>query len=142
MPDLSQRLLTAGMLLFLFGLISGLVIAEMPNSRMGLAAHLEGVMNGTFLLAAGLVWKRMSLTSFQERLAYWLLLYGSFANFVLIQSASVLGTSELTPIAGKGHTGSEIAELLVSAGLASVALTMITAVILMLIGLVRYENQD
>ncbi|GJM10593.1 MAG: hydrogenase [Lysobacteraceae bacterium] len=142
MPNFSQRLLTAGMLLFLLGLFSGLVIAEMPNSRMGLAAHLEGVMNGMFLIAAGLAWKRMSLTTFQEKLVYWLLLYGSYANFALIQSASVLGTSEMTPIAGEGYTGSAMAELLVNTGLVSVALTMITAVILMLVGLVRYRSRD
>jgi hydroxylaminobenzene mutase len=39
------------MLLFLFGLVTGLVEQHFANMRMGLAAHLEGVMNGTFLLA-------------------------------------------------------------------------------------------
>ena len=41
------------MLLFLLGLITGLVVQQLENPRMGLAAHLEGLMNGTFLLALG-----------------------------------------------------------------------------------------
>ena len=37
------------MALFLAGLLTGLVEQEFANPRMGLAAHLEGVMNGAFL---------------------------------------------------------------------------------------------
>ncbi|MEE4246828.1 MAG: hypothetical protein V2I33_15560 [Kangiellaceae bacterium] len=66
----SQRLLVLGMILFLAGLLSGLVIAEMPNSRMGLAAHLEGVMNGVFMVAVGLVWDRLLLSSIQKNLLF------------------------------------------------------------------------
>jgi hydroxylaminobenzene mutase len=40
-----------GMLLFLLGLLTGFVEQRFANVRMGLAAHLEGVMNGTFLVA-------------------------------------------------------------------------------------------
>jgi hydroxylaminobenzene mutase len=43
-----------GMFLFLLGLITGLVEQRFTNIRMGLSAHLEGVMNGmlTTLLGA------------------------------------------------------------------------------------------
>lgn len=140
MSDTTQKLLISGMVLFLLGLLSGLIVAEMPNARMGLAAHLEGVMNGMFLLGAGLAWKRMTFGPRQERLAFWLLLYGTYVNFVLIQAASILGTSEMTPIAGKGHTGSAAAEMVMNLGLLSVALAMIAAVALMVVGLVKYEK--
>ena len=42
-----------GMFLFLLGLLTGFVETKFANVRMGLAAHLEGVMNGIFLLALG-----------------------------------------------------------------------------------------
>ena len=37
-----------GMFLFLLGLITGLVEQRFTNIRVGLSAHLEGVMNGIF----------------------------------------------------------------------------------------------
>ncbi len=140
MPDNTQRLLIFGMVLFLIGLLSGLIVAEMPNARMGLAAHLEGVMNGMFLIAVGLSWKRMTFSPFQEKVTFWLLLYGSYANFVLIQAASILGTSNMTPIAGKGYAGTEMSETLMSLGLVSVAIAMILAVGSMVAGLVKYNK--
>lgn len=36
-----------GMCLFLLGLLTGFVESRFTNMRMGIAAHLEGVMNGT-----------------------------------------------------------------------------------------------
>jgi hydroxylaminobenzene mutase len=48
----------SGMLLFLFGLVTGLLEQRLTNMRMGLSAHLEGVMNGTFLIALGAIWTR------------------------------------------------------------------------------------
>jgi (hydroxyamino)benzene mutase len=39
-----------GMLLFLLGSITGLLEQRFTNVRMGLSAHLEGVMNGILLL--------------------------------------------------------------------------------------------
>ncbi len=140
MPDNTQRLLIFGMVLFLIGLLSGLIVAEMPNARMGLAAHLEGVMNGMFLIAVGLSWKRMTFSRRQETVTFWLLLYGSYANFVLIQAASVLGTSNMTPIAGKGYVGTEMSEILMSLGLVSVAIAMILAVGSMVAGLMKYKK--
>ena len=56
MEDPRRRLLWHGMFLFLLGLLTGFVEQQFTNPRMGLAAHLEGVMNGIFLLALGAVW--------------------------------------------------------------------------------------
>jgi len=41
------------------------------NIRMALAAHLEGVMNGTFLLAVGAIWSEVRLSSRASAVAYW-----------------------------------------------------------------------
>ena len=141
MKSTRQRLLFLGMILFLIGLLSGLVVTEVQNPRMGLAAHLEAVMNGMFLLAAGLAWPRMSWTPTQEKLTFAMLVYGAFANFFIIQASSVIGASAITPIAGQGFMATGLLEMLLSIGLVTVAVAMITAVILMVIGLYRYQEE-
>jgi hypothetical protein len=55
---LEARLLWHGMFMFLLGSAHRLAEPQFANTRMGLAAHLEGVMNGTFVLALGAVWPR------------------------------------------------------------------------------------
>ena len=50
-----RRLMWHGMFLFLLGLITGLFEQRFTNIRMGLSAHLEGVMNGIFLVALGAI---------------------------------------------------------------------------------------
>ena len=49
------RLIALGAALFFLGLLTGLVVPAMTNPRMGVAGHLEGVMNGIFLIAIGAV---------------------------------------------------------------------------------------
>jgi (hydroxyamino)benzene mutase len=45
--DSTRRLIWHGTFLFLLGLLTGFVEQQFNNPRIGLAAHLEGVMNGT-----------------------------------------------------------------------------------------------
>jgi hydroxylaminobenzene mutase len=52
-----RRLIWHGMFLFLLGLLIGFAEGQVINPRMALAAHLEGLMNGTFLIALGAVWQ-------------------------------------------------------------------------------------
>jgi len=134
---ISRKIIAAGAILFLLGLITGFIIPLVENSRMGLAGHLEGVMNGTFLIAVGAVWTRLALSTGFERLAFWLLLYGTYANWLLVLLAAVFGTSEMTPIAGAGYSGLPWQETLVTTGLSSVGITMLIASIILVIGFVR-----
>ena len=46
MKTQKRRLMWHGMLLFLLGLITGLLEQRFTNVRMGLSAHLEGVLKG------------------------------------------------------------------------------------------------
>jgi hypothetical protein len=64
-------LMWLGMLLFLLGLLTGLAEQRFTNVRMGLAAHLEGVMNGIFLVALGAIWTEVRLPSPAKAMAYW-----------------------------------------------------------------------
>ncbi len=62
MEDTNRRLMWHGMCLFLIGLLTGFAEQHFANIRMGLAAHLEGVMNGTFLVALGAAWTSVRLS--------------------------------------------------------------------------------
>src|SRR5262249_32471634 len=70
MEDSKRRLLWHGMFLFLLGLLTGFVEQNFTNVRMGLAAHLEGVMNGIFLLALGAIWAEVGLSPRLKVAAY------------------------------------------------------------------------
>jgi len=133
----AQNLLGLGALLFLLGLFSGFAIPEMTNPRMGVAGHLEGVMNGTFLIVIGVAWSKFNLVPVYQSIAYWTLLYGTFANWLFVTLAATFGTNALTPIAGAGHQGLPWQETLVSAGLFSVGITMVVATGLLTWGFFR-----
>lgn len=137
MDDSRRRLLWHGMLLFLFGLFTGLAVPQFGNVRMGLAAHLEGVMNGTFLLALGAIWGEVALSAPAKRAAYWTVLYGTYANWVVTTLAAIFGTGALSPITAAGRSALAWQESLVTAGFISVGLAIIAAAVLVLWGLRR-----
>src|SRR5215813_10342730 len=76
MENSNRRLMRHGAFLFLLGLLTGFAEVHFANMRMGLAAHLEGVMNGTFLIAVGAVWNRVLLSPPVKTVAFWTVLYG------------------------------------------------------------------
>ncbi len=133
--NINRRLKFLGMLLFLLGLITGLALMSFTNPRMGLAAHLEGVMNGLFLIAAGFLWKELKLSPGLLKAAFWLLLYGTFANWSFTLLSALLGTSKINPIAGAGHAGTATQEAFLTAGFTSVGVSMFIAVSILLYGL-------
>jgi hydroxylaminobenzene mutase len=71
---------------------------------MGLAAHLEGVMNGTFLVALGAVWTEVNLSSRPKPVAYCATLYGTYANWALTTLAAIFGTGAMSPILAAGRS--------------------------------------
>lgn len=137
----TQNLLGLGALLFFLGLISGFLIPVMTNPRMGLSGHLEGVMNGTFLIAVGLAWSRLNLGPRCLTMAYWLLIYGTFSNWLFVTFAAMFGTSAMTPIAGSGYEGQAWQESFVTAGLLSVGVAMFAGCALLVWGFFSKTNQ-
>jgi len=89
-----QRLLFHGYLLFLLGLASGLVAYGLENPRMGVSAHLEAIMNGLFLIALGLSWSWLSLSSRQFAICFWTALVGSYANWAIPLFSAIVGASQ------------------------------------------------
>jgi hydroxylaminobenzene mutase len=124
-----------GMLLFLLGLATGFVEQRFTNVRMGLAAHLEGVMNGIFLLALGAVWNEVRLSAPTKATAYWTALYGTYVNWLVTILAAVFGAAALSPITAAGHSGLPWQEGLVTVGFISVGVVMVVTSLLVLWGL-------
>jgi hydroxylaminobenzene mutase len=125
MEQRSRTLLALGALLFFLGLLSGFAIPAMTNPRMGLSGHLEGVMNGTFLIVIGLAWSKLRLASVYRTISYWALIYGTFANWFFVTFAAISGTSAMTPIASGAHEGQPWQESIVTFGLFSVGISML-----------------
>ena len=98
--DAKRGLIRHGLTLFPVGLITGFVVPLTANPRAGLAGHLEGVMNGTFLIALGCAWGELRLGMRTGRLVYGLVLFGTWANWAGTSLSALLGTSKATPIAG------------------------------------------
>lgn len=133
-------LLFLGMLLFLFGLVIGFFIPLMTNTRMGLSAHLEGTLNGMFLILPGIIWKKILVKEMWLRVTFWLAIYGCFANFISVTIAAITGAGKMMPIAG-GKAGTSPIEGLISILLISLSLAMILVCGIVLTGLYKYIRQ-
>jgi len=137
MEGTDRRLMFHGMCLFVLGLITGFAEQHFANVRMGLAAHLEGVMNGIFLLALGAAWNQVKLPVLAAKIAFWTVLYGTYFNWMVTLLAAVFGTAALSPITGAGHSGLAWQESLVTAGFMSVGIAIVIASVLVAWGLRR-----
>jgi hydroxylaminobenzene mutase len=117
-----------GPALYLGALLNGLAIPKMTSPRLGFSAHLTGLQSGTFLIAVGLLWDRISISrSWSASLAY-----GLAVTLVLIWFASLLaaafGTGEGLPIAGQGVTTTSARQRAVNILIATGSLGLIVAV--------------
>lgn len=135
MDDSKRRLLWHGMFLFLLGLLTGFAEPKFANVRMGLAAHLEGVMNGIFLVAVGAIWAEVKLSARLKTTAFWGLLYSTYVNWMVTTLAAVFGTGTLSPVTGAGRSAQRWQENLVTLGFMSVGLVVVATTILILWGL-------
>lgn len=135
MKTQKRRLMWHGMLLFLFGLITGLLEQHFTNVRMGLSAHLEGVMNGILLLALGASWDEVRLSHPVKLTAYCTALYGTYANWLVTSIGASFGTAAGSPITSAGHSGQPWQESFVAIGFLTVTVAIIATSILVLWGL-------
>jgi (hydroxyamino)benzene mutase len=130
------------MALFLIGLLTGLAEQHFANVRMALAAHLEGVLNGIFLLVVGAIWNEVRLPSFPGKAAYWALLAGTYGNWAVTTTAAILGTAANSPITAAGHSAGPVQEILVATGFVLAGLAVLSASSLLLWGLRGTAKQD
>lgn len=134
--EFARRFMLAGAMLGMAGLLTGLVSGSLANPRMGLSAHLAGMMGGTLLLALGAGWHHVRLAKSAERWAFGLLLFGNVANWVTVLLAAVLGAGRsMMPIAAGDHGGSAWQENLVGILLIALSLAVIAGFALVIKGL-------
>jgi (hydroxyamino)benzene mutase len=142
MQTADRRLAWFGMLLFLLGLLTGFAEQRFTNVRMGLSAHLEGVMNGIFLVAFAGIWSGVRLPRLAKAMAYWTALYGTYVNWGVTSLAAAVGTASNSPISSAGHSGKPWQETLIASGFLSVAIAIVATSVLVLWGLGRNGIQD
>jgi (hydroxyamino)benzene mutase len=135
MDESNRRLMWHGMFLFLLGLLTGFVEPRFANIRMGLAAHLEGVMNGLFLIGLGATWTEVRLSPLAKAVAFWIALVGTYGNWFMTTTAAVFGTSTLSPITGTPHGGQPWQEKVVTAGFMAVGIAIVACAVFVLCGL-------
>src|SRR5262249_55517673 len=82
-----QRLLQIAVGLLLFASFEGFGISSFAAPRLGLSAHTLSALQSVLLLALGLTWTKLKLGDVASRIAFWLLVYSTFA----ILAAYVLG---------------------------------------------------
>ena len=131
-----HRLLQLGVFLFLCALIVGLAVQRFAVPRLALSAHLLGIMQGLFLIAAGLVWPKLQLPRALSRLAFFAIVYGCFAAWTVNVLAAAWGAgSSMLPIAAGLARGNPLQEGIIAIGLRTAAVSLIVSVLLILWGL-------
>lgn len=142
-PDaLGRRLLLLGMILFMLGLLTGFVSGTFENPRMGLSAHLEGLMNGTFLAVLGLFWHRLALGAKASVIAFWMVVYAAYANWLGVLLGGIWGAgASMMPIAAKGLTGTPLQEGIITFLLISISIAMVVGVAMIIWGLWQMDRR-
>ena len=135
MKKQAGSLLFAGFLLFLLGLITGLIVPAFANPRLGVSSHIEGVLNGIFLIVLGLVWHQLALSDKVLKTTYWLALYGTFANWLGILVAAVFNAGKMLGVMAGGQEGHPVAEAVVAFFLVTLSVAMVIISVMVLIGL-------
>ncbi|HYC90423.1 MAG TPA: hypothetical protein VEO54_14495 [Thermoanaerobaculia bacterium] len=123
--------------LILLSLLGGFAMPLFRNPRLGLTAHVVGVMGGLVLIAVGALAASFALRprASAVMMASWV--YTAYANWVASLIGAFTGASRLTPIAGAGTTGDALSETVVSLLLASLSVTSIVGTALAVWGFRR-----
>lgn len=139
---MGQRLMVLGAGLVMLGLLTGFVSGSLANPRMGLVAHLEGLMNGTLMLALAAGWGRVRLPAGQARATFALLAFGTVSNWLATLLAGVWGVGGQTmPITAAGHTGPAWQESFVTTLLVVLSFAMVAAFALVIKGVLAGRSR-
>lgn len=133
----SGRLIFFGMFLFFLALVVGLGAPLLANPRLGISCHVEGVLNGVFLIILGLIWNRLALSGRWLMITYLLSIYGTFSNWLAYLIAAIFDAGRHLTIATKGKEGAPLADDIIYFLLVSLAIAMLTICVSVIIGLYR-----
>jgi (hydroxyamino)benzene mutase len=131
-----HRLLQVGIGLFLFTSLEGFAIPYLAAPGLGRSVHTLSTFQGVLLLSLGLVWPKLNLSAPMSRVAFWLLIYSSFAILAAFVMASIWGAgSETMPLAAGAAHGSAFQETVIKVVAYSSAPTGLASFALILYGL-------
>ncbi|WP_394730879.1 hypothetical protein [Altererythrobacter sp. GH1-8] len=133
----ARELAITGALLFLVGLLQGLVVEHFANPRMALSAHLDAVQSGMAVLIAAAFWRSARWSVKTEQVARWALAVGMVGLWLGITLAAITGANEALPIAGEGYSATPKAELATTAVIGTSSLALLLGWGLFVMGLIR-----
>jgi len=104
------------------------------NPRMALSSHLEGILNGIFLVLLGLVYPKLRLSRFWLTTAFWLAIYSGFPIGELLFWPRSGPRARSCPWPGKGSRGPRPQEAIIDFLLYSLSFAMVTVCVIVLWG--------
>jgi hydroxylaminobenzene mutase len=129
-------ILRMGVVLVLLGLATGIAIPFFPVPRLGLSAHVSGVLGGLALLVVGLVWPQLRMGERVSRLGAFLAAYAFLVAWLMPLLAAMWGAGGRTlPFAGGAARGTALQEAVIRVGLLTSAVAVIALFLLLLWGL-------
>jgi len=132
---MKRRLIWHGLVVVLLGLLTGAAVPAYANPRMGLSAHVGGVMVGTLVALVGAVWEDIHLSPGGQSALFWTGVYSAYVNWAGVFLAAVFGTGTGTPIAGAGLAAAPWQEALVAFCLFSGGGVVLVMCVIALLGL-------
>ncbi len=127
MTNTQEMLALTGLLLFMFGLVNGMLIPLMRSPRLALSAHLTALQGGTFLIAVAWVWPYFGFGLGWSFATALLLLLSIIAFWVANLLAALWGAGRDLPLAGQGVTASSAKQACVRLLLASGSIASLLA---------------
>jgi hydroxylaminobenzene mutase len=92
----AHRQLQIGMALLVYSSLDGFAIPYLGSPRIGLSVHTLSAYQGVLLLTQGFLWTRLKLGVTASRVAFWCLLFGTFAILAAYTVAAVWGVGNET----------------------------------------------
>lgn len=132
----ARRMLQLGALLLLLGLVTGLFVPMLAVPRLGVSAHIVGVLGGLFLIVLGLLWPQLRLESRASGFGFGLAIYSFYAGWLMPLLGSLWGAgSTMLPLAAGTARGTAFQEGVIATGLVTSAIALVSLCVLILWGL-------
>ncbi len=136
----NRALLGAGIFLLLIGLLTGFLITQVENPRMGLSAHLAAIQGALLLMALSANWKSFKFEKRFKAAVGLSVIIGIYLFWLALLLAAIWGTSKATPIAGAGFAGAKWQETIVMVTLTVASIGLLAGSIALLAGLGKSIN--
>lgn len=102
---------------------------------MGLTSHLEGLLNGMFLVLIGLIWPRLLLPGWALTVTFWMAVYAGVMNWATTLLAAIWGAGASTmPIAAGTQAGTGTQEAVLAVMLMSLSMAAVLTLLLLIWG--------